>query len=105
MQLINYFKQTKTLPKWMSIKFLPVLPPELRPIIKLQDNTIITSDLNYLYQNLININNRIIQLENLQVSKKFIKNEKIKLQLSLEQLFNNEKTNKQKNKLRIKTKN
>lgn len=82
----------------MAITFLPVLPPELRPIIKLQDSTIITSDLNYLYQNLINTNNRIIQLENLQVSKKFIKNEKIKLQIGLEQLFNNEKTNKQKNK-------
>ena len=80
----------------MGIKFLPILPPELRPIIKLQDNTIITSDLNYLYQNLININNRILQLKNLQVSKKFIKNEKIKLQESLEQLFNNENKNKQK---------
>lgn len=102
MKLINYMLQSKTKPEWMILRFLPVLPPELRPIIKLQDNTIVTSDLNYLYQNIININNRINQLKKMQVSEKFIKAEKIKLQLSINTLFNEEKT-KNNNKLRINT--
>jgi DNA-directed RNA polymerase subunit beta' len=83
----------------MTLKFLPVLPPDLRPIIKLQDNTIVTSDLNQLYQNTININNRINQLKKMQVSERFIKTEKIKLQNSIDELFSEEKKGKNKQKV------
>nr|YP_009538723.1 RNA polymerase beta' subunit [Lepocinclis ovum]AYQ93717.1 RNA polymerase beta' subunit [Lepocinclis ovum] len=86
-KLLNYMIQAKTKPEWIAIRFLPVLPPELRPIIKLQDNTIITSDLNYLYQNIINTNNRISQLYKMQVSEKFIIVEKIKLQLTINEFI------------------
>ena len=51
---MNYFVQTKTKPSWMTIKYLPVLPPNLRPIVKLQDKTIIVTDVNFLYGNIIN---------------------------------------------------
>lgn len=85
----------------MTLKFLPVLPPNLRPILKLQDNTMVTSDLNYTYQNIININNRINQLQNMQVSEKFIKTERVKLQYNINLLFDEEKRIKNNKKLRI----
>lgn len=91
MKIINYFIQSKLKPEWMTLKFLPVLPPELRPIIKLQDNTVISSDLNSLYKNIITINNRVNQLKIMQVSEKFIKAEKWKLQLSIDNLLNEKK--------------
>lgn len=98
-KIINYLIQSKTRPEWMMVKFLPVLPPDLRPIIKLQDNTIITSDLNYIYQSIINTNNKIWQLKKMKVSEKFIKSERIKLQTSINSLFNENKQVKNKKKL------
>lgn len=76
----------------MVITILPVLPPETRPIIKLPDNNIVSSDYNNLYENIINTNNKIKQLENMNVSEKFIKVERIKLQTCTDALINaNEK--------------
>lgn len=93
--------QSKIKPNWMTIRILPVLPPELRPIIRLQDNTIVNSDLNYLYQSIINVNNRIEQLQKMKVSEKFKKTEKIKLQSCINSLFGEEKKVENKKKMRI----
>ena len=76
----------------MTIKYLPVLPPNLRPIVKLQDKTIIVTDVNFLYSNIININNKIIKLRKMSVPEPFLYNEKISLQDKVDKLINNEKT-------------
>lgn len=82
----------------MTIKYLPVLPPNLRPIVKLQDKTIIATDLNFLYSKIIETNNKIIKLRKMSVPEKFLNNEKNFLQESVNKLINNEKQN-TKNKL------
>lgn len=92
LKLINYFVQTKTKPSWMTIKYLPVLPPNLRPIVKLQDKTIIITDVNFLYANIINSNNKIIKLRKMYIPEKFLNNEKYILQDKVDKLINNEKT-------------
>lgn len=73
----------------MILYFLPILPPELRPILKLKENIIATSDINYIYIKIININNRIERLKNLKVEENFIKKEKINLQISIDNLISN----------------
>lgn len=91
LKLINYFIQTKSKPNWMTIKYLPVLPPNLRPIVKLQDKTIIITDVNFLYSNIININNKIMKLRKMFVPETFLYNEKISLQDKVDKLIHNEK--------------
>jgi DNA-directed RNA polymerase subunit beta' len=71
------------------IKYLPVLPPNLRPIIKMQDNTIIISDLNYLYSEIININNKIKKFKELSIPEILMIKEKISLQRTIDNLINN----------------
>nr|YP_010700415.1 RNA polymerase subunit beta' [Phacus arnoldii]WCH63546.1 RNA polymerase subunit beta' [Phacus arnoldii] len=88
-KLINYFIETKSRPEWMTITYLPVLPPELRPIIKLEENVIVTSDLNFLYAKIINSNNRTIQLQKMKVAEKFIQKEKLIIQKSIDRKNNN----------------
>nr|YP_009145447.1 RNA polymerase beta' subunit [Monomorphina parapyrum]AKL78920.1 RNA polymerase beta' subunit [Monomorphina parapyrum] len=90
LKLINYFIQTKSLPNWMTIKYLPILPPNLRPIVKLQDNTIITTDLNFFYSKIIDSNNKIIKLRKMSVPENFLNNEKLILQENVDKLINNE---------------
>lgn len=77
----------------MTIKYLPVLPPNLRPIVKLQDKTIITTDLNLLYLKIINSNNKLLKLRKMYVPENFLNNEKTILQETVDNLINNEKTN------------
>jgi DNA-directed RNA polymerase subunit beta' len=74
----------------MTIKYLPVLPPNLRPIVKLQDNTIITTDLNFFYSKIIDSNNKIIKLRKMSVPETFLNNEKLILQENVDKLINNE---------------
>lgn len=71
----------------MVLKFLPIVPPGIRPIIKLQDNILVTSDLNYLYIKILTCNNRIIELKNMKVSEKFLINEKRNLQKHIDNLI------------------
>ncbi len=92
LKLINCFIETKVLPNWMTFKILPVLPPNLRPIIKLEDKRIITTDLNQLYSKIININNKITKLKKMLIQGKYLNNEKSILQESVSELImNNEK--------------
>jgi DNA-directed RNA polymerase subunit beta' len=78
----------------MTISFLPVLPPDLRPIIRLQNNIIVTSELNFLYAKIINSNNKIIQFKNMNVDEKFIKKETRIIQETIDLLINNSKNKK-----------
>lgn len=84
----------------MTIKFLPVLPPDLRPIMKLQDNVIVSSDFNILYAKIINSNNRILQLKKMKINEKFLKKEKQILQEAIDSLIDKSQT-KNKKKLRL----
>lgn len=89
--LLNNFKETKTNPCWLTIKYLPVLPPNLRPIVKLQDKRIIVTDLNLLYSNIINSNNKIKKLRNMHIPEKYLSFEKNILQIKIDQLIENKK--------------
>jgi DNA-directed RNA polymerase subunit beta' len=91
LKLINFFIQTKISPSWMTLIYLPVLPPNLRPIVKLQDKTIITTDLNYLYGKIIESNNKIKKLRKMSVPETFLTNEKNILQIKVDNLINNQK--------------
>lgn len=71
------------------IKYLPVLPPNLRPIIKMQDNTIIISDLNYIYSEIININNKLLKFKELSIPEILMIKEKLSLQATINSLINN----------------
>lgn len=91
LKLINFFIQTKTSPSWMTLIYLPILPPNLRPIVKLQDKTIITTDLNYTYGKIIESNNKIKKLRKMSVPEVFLTNEKNILQTKVDNLINNQK--------------
>nr|YP_009503400.1 RNA polymerase beta' subunit [Euglena clara]AXA45458.1 RNA polymerase beta' subunit [Euglena clara] len=94
LKIINFFIQNKTKPNWMIIKYLPVLPPNLRPIVKLQDKSIIITDLNFLYGDIITINNKITKLRKMHVPETFLSNEKYILQEKVNKLIKNEKAQK-----------
>lgn len=64
-----------------------MLPPNLRPIVKLKDKRIITTDLNLLYSNIINSNNKIKKLRKMYVPEKFLNSEKNTLQTKIDQLI------------------
>jgi DNA-directed RNA polymerase subunit beta' len=104
LKITNCFLETKTLPQWMTFKFLPVLPPNVRPIIKLEDKKIITTDLNQLYCKIININNKITKLKKMLIQEKYLNNEKSILQESVNELIINNEKIKTKKKLKSITK-
>lgn len=93
-KIINYLLETKTNPEWMTIKYLPVLPPTLRPIVKLQDKTIIITELNSLYVEIININNKLIELKKMLIPETFLKSEIYFLQETVTSLIENTEKNK-----------
>lgn len=74
----------------MTIKFLPVLPPNIRPIVRLKDKTIITTDLNFLYAKIIDNNNKINKLRKMSVPENFLNSEKLLLQENVNKLINND---------------
>ena len=75
----------------MTIKYLPVLPPNLRPVVKLQDKTIIITELNLLYAKIININNKLVKLKKMFVPDNFLKKEINLLQESVTNLLDGKK--------------
>ncbi len=97
LKLLNFLSQTKTKPEWMVLKFLPVLPPDIRPIVKIQDKTVVTTDLNFSYLNIISINNKIIKLRKMLVPERFLSNEKLFLQQKVDNLIAGEKKSISKN--------
>ncbi len=93
LRLINYFINTKSKPTWMTIKYLPVLPPNLRPKVEINNKEPIFSDLNELYAQIINCNNRINILRKCLVFEYQIKRENNNLQEAVEKLIDNSKGN------------
>ena len=76
-------------PEWMILDAIPVIPPELRPLVMLDSGNFATSDLNDLYRRLINRNNRLKKLLDMNAPEVIIKNEKRMLQQSVDALFDN----------------
>ena len=89
LKLIESFIDSNTKPEWMILTVLPVIPPELRPLVPLDGGRFATSDLNDLYRRVINRNNRLKRLMELHAPDIIIRNEKRMLQESVDALFDN----------------
>ncbi len=79
-------------PEWMILKVIPVIPPDLRPMVQLDGGRFATTDLNELYRRVINRNNRLDRLIKIQAPDIIIRNEKRMLQEAVDSLFDNSKT-------------
>jgi DNA-directed RNA polymerase subunit beta' len=88
-QYLEGFLKNDIKPEWMVIRTLPVLPPELRPIIPLSGGKFATSDLNDLYRRIINRNNRLKKLIEIGAPDVILRNEKRMLQESVDALIDN----------------
>lgn len=89
LKLIQGFIQSNARPEWMVLKVLPVIPPDLRPLVPLEGGRFATSDLNDLYRRVINRNNRLKSLMAMKTPDVIIHNEKRMLQESVDALFDN----------------
>ena len=89
LKLIESFIETGQKPEWMILTVIPVIPPELRPLVPLDGGRFATSDLNDLYRRVINRNNRLKRLMDLKAPDIIIRNEKRMLQESVDALFDN----------------
>ena len=89
LKIIESFLESNTKPEWMILDVLPVIPPELRPLVPLDGGRFATSDLNDLYRRVINRNNRLKRLIELHAPDIIIRNEKRMLQESVDALFDN----------------
>ncbi len=89
LKLIESFILSKNKPEWMIMRVLPVIPPELRPLVPLDGGRFATSDLNDLYRRVINRNNRLKRLIDLRAPDIIVRNEKRMLQESVDALFDN----------------
>ena len=93
--LINRLKTVESIrdsdnkPEWMVLDVIPVIPPDLRPLVLLDSGNFATSDLNDLYRRIINRNNRLKKLVDLNAPEVIIRNEKRMLQQSVDALFDN----------------
>jgi len=89
LDVLNAFLESGNHPEWMILTALPVIPPELRPMIQLDGGRFATSDLNDLYRRVINRNNRLKKLMELGAPSIIIQNEKRMLQEAVDALFDN----------------
>ena len=89
LKVIEAFIQSGNRPEWMIMTVIPVIPPELRPLVPLDGGRFATSDLNDLYRRVINRNNRLKRLMELKAPDIIIRNEKRMLQESVDALFDN----------------
>ena len=87
--VLNAFYQSDNRPEWMIMDCIPVIPPDLRPMIQLDGGRFATSDLNDLYRRVINRNNRLKKLIDLNAPQIIIQNEKRMLQEAVDALFDN----------------
>ncbi|HOJ62890.1 MAG TPA: DNA-directed RNA polymerase subunit beta' [Spirochaetota bacterium] len=93
-ELIEDFIESKNKPEWMLLDVIPVIPPDLRPMVQLDGGRFATSDLNDLYRRVINRNNRLKRLMELNAPDIIVKNEKRMLQEAVDSLFDNSKKKK-----------
>ena len=89
LKVVNAFKDSGNMPEWMILEVIPVLPPDLRPLVPLDGGRFATSDLNDLYRRVINRNNRLKRLMELNAPDIIIRNEKRMLQEAVDVLFDN----------------
>ena len=89
LKIIEAFRNSGNSPDWMILKVVPVIPPELRPLVPLDGGRFATSDLNDLYRRVINRNNRLKRLQELRAPQIIIRNEKRMLQEAVAALFDN----------------
>jgi DNA-directed RNA polymerase beta' subunit len=89
LKVIEAFRHSGNKPEWMIMDAVPVLPPDLRPLVPLEGGRFATSDLNDLYRRVINRNNRLKRLMELKAPSVIIKNEKRMLQEAVDALFDN----------------
>ena len=88
-EIIEAFRRSGNRPEWMILTVLPVIPPELRPMVQLDGGRFATSDLNDLYRRVINRNNRLKRLMELGAPDMIVKNEKRMLQEAVDALIDN----------------
>ncbi|MFB3926259.1 MAG: DNA-directed RNA polymerase subunit beta' [Syntrophales bacterium] len=89
LKVVEALKKSGNRPEWMILTVLPVIPPDLRPLVPLDGGRFATSDLNDLYRRVINRNNRLKRLQELNAPEIIIRNEKRMLQESVDVLFDN----------------
>ncbi len=89
LEIIESFKESGNKPEWMILDTVPVIPPELRPMVQLDGGRFATSDLNDLYRRVINRNNRLKRLLSLRAPEIIVRNEKRMLQEAVDALFDN----------------
>ncbi len=89
LKIINAFRESKNRPEWTILNVIPVLPPDLRPLVPLDGGRFATSDLNDLYRRVINRNNRLKRLLELNAPDIIVRNEKRMLQEAVDVLFDN----------------
>lgn len=90
-EIVENFRASTNNPSWMILDVIPVIPPELRPMVQLDGGRFATSDLNDLYRRVINRNNRLKRLMSLNAPDIIIRNEKRMLQEAVDALFDNSK--------------
>ena len=91
LQLVEAFRRSGNKPEWMVVTVLPVLPPDLRPMVQLDGGRFATSDLNDLYRRVINRNNRLRHLLEIGAPEIIVRNEKRMLQEAVDSLIDNGK--------------
>jgi DNA-directed RNA polymerase subunit beta' len=89
LKVVEAFRESGNKPDWMMLTIIPVIPPDLRPLVPLDGGRFATSDLNDLYRRVINRNNRLRRLQELNAPEIIIRNEKRMLQEAVDALFDN----------------
>lgn len=89
LRVIDNFVATNSKPEWMILDILPVIPPDLRPMVQLDGGRFATSDLNDLYRRVINRNNRLARLQEILAPEIIVRNEKRMLQEAVDALIDN----------------
>ena len=89
LKIVESIRDSENQPEWMVLDIIPVIPPDLRPLVLLDSGNFATSDLNDLYRRIINRNNRLRKLVDLNAPEVIIRNEKRMLQQSVDALFDN----------------
>ncbi len=89
LEIVNAFAESDNLPEWMILDYIPVIPPELRPMVQLEGGRFATSDINDLYRRIINRNTRLSRFIEVNAPEIIIRNEKRMLQEAVDALFDN----------------
>ncbi|RMF87866.1 MAG: DNA-directed RNA polymerase subunit beta', partial [Planctomycetota bacterium] len=89
LKLVEAIRDSENRPEWMVLDVLPVIPPDLRPLVLLDSGSFATADLNDLYRRIINRNNRLKKLVDLNAPEVIVRNEKRMLQQAVDALFDN----------------